>query len=233
VILRVLPVVAACGACAMPEVDRVSAATKRVSANLTERAKEIGVKLPGSRVFIRAFKQERELEVWVSGSSKAKYKLLKTYQVAAASGVLGPKRVQGDRQVPEGVYHIDRFNPKSRFHLSLGINYPNAADRVHADQERPGGDIFIHGDQLSIGCLAMTDEKIEEIYVIASGATTRIPVHIFPFRMTPQNLKANAKSEWATFWKTLEPIYSAFEREQRVPRVTIKNGQYHLGSEDS
>jgi murein L,D-transpeptidase YafK len=213
--------------------DRVADARVNVEAELIAHSKKIGVPYPPKRVFFRAFKTEKTLEVWVAPSSSSKYVLFRAHDVAAASGVLGPKRIQGDKQVPEGIYYVDRFNPKSNFLLSLGLNYPNEADRVHADKDRPGGDIFIHGNQLSIGCLAMTDEKIEEIYLLALGAREagqkRIPVHIFPFRMTETNLREHSRgSEWAEFWSDLKPIYDAFERTKKVPQVKIVSGRYKL-----
>ena len=144
--------------------------------------------------------------------------------VAAASGGAGPKRREGDLQVPEGVYRIDRFNPNSRFHLSLGLDYPNASDRLRGAR-RPGADIFIHGNRVSIGCLAMTDRVIDEIYPICESATNRkaIPVHVFPCRMDGPTMAALSARhpEHRAFWNELKPIYRAFEATQRVPRVRV------------
>ncbi|HZH97477.1 MAG TPA: hypothetical protein VEX38_00780, partial [Fimbriimonadaceae bacterium] len=99
-----------------------------------------GIPYPPPKLFIRAFKQERELEIW--GAESERFHFLQTYPIVGVSGGPGPKRREGDRQIPEGVYHIDRFNPNSRFHLSLGLSYPNKADRLLGDPERPGSDIF-------------------------------------------------------------------------------------------
>jgi len=153
--------------------------------------------------------------------------------VAGQSGKLGPKRREGDKQVPEGVYFVDRFNPQSRFHLSLGINYPNASDRVRSDRNRPGGDIFIHGDNKSIGCLAITDPLIEEVYTVALAVRGKGPiwVHIFPARLTEAKRKSLSRvhPEHASLWAELAPIYQAFEKDKRVPRVVIdKSGAYRL-----
>ena len=120
-------------------------------------------------VYFRAFKSEKILELYVLDTTN-KYILFQTYPICAASGVLGAKRREGDTQVPEGVYHINRFNPKSDFHLSLGLDYPNASDLRFCDAAKPGGDIFIHGGCASIGCLAMTDDAIKEIYLLAQAA---------------------------------------------------------------
>jgi murein L,D-transpeptidase YafK len=168
------------------------------------------------------------MEIWASPSGSEPFRLLHTYDIAAMSGKLGPKRKQGDLQVPEGFYHIDRFNPKSRFHLSLGINYPNASDRKLSDPDRPGGDIFIHGNAVSIGCMAMTDPKIEEIYILALAARNagqaKIPVHIFPYRM-----KRKPTGSLAAFWGELKPVYDYFEKYRTVPNVRVDSkGRYSI-----
>jgi len=157
--------------------------------------------------------------------------LIEKYTVAGQSGALGPKLREGDGQVPEGFYKIDRFNPLSRFHLSLGLNYPNKRDKIVGDPERPGTDIFIHGNCVSIGCLAMTDPKIEEIYVLASEARkagqAEIPVHIFPFRFDEP--WPPATPELTAFWKTLQPVYERFEKTRFVPGVVVlRNGTYKI-----
>lgn len=194
--------------------------------------RELRVDYPPRKLFFRAFKQERELEIWAETRSGQMVRL-RVYPIAAASGGPGPKRREGDLQVPEGVYHIDRFNPNSRYHLSLGLNYPNPSDRILGDEARPGSDIFIHGNQVSIGCLAMTDEKIEEIYALAKGAQGRIPVHIFPCRMQG-NAYASLKRGYpqhVPFWKQLEKIYLAFESKKSIPAVAIeKDGRYRVDS---
>jgi murein L,D-transpeptidase YafK len=97
---------------------------------------------------------------------------IKTYTVCATSGLIGPKRMQGDLQIPEGFYYIDRFNPYSNFYLSLGINYPNTSDRILGDKNNLGGDIFIHGDCVTIGCLPITDSEIKELYIFCVEAKT-------------------------------------------------------------
>ena len=144
------------------------------------------------------------------------YTLIRIYKVAAASGELGPKRKEGDQQVPEGFYVIDRFNPQSAYHLSLGLNYPNASDKILSDKQKPGSDIFIHGNEVSIGCLAMTDDKIKEIYLLALDAKPNgpIPVHIFPARLSELKLKALAKTYAPVrveFWRSLLPAQHAFD----------------------
>ncbi|MFI5385707.1 MAG: murein L,D-transpeptidase family protein [Fimbriimonadales bacterium] len=190
------------------------------------------VPYPPQRILLRAFKQERELELWGADGSGIMH-LLRLYPIAAASGGPGPKRREGDCQVPEGIYRIDQFNPKSRFHLSLRLNYPNQADRILGDRTSPGGDIFIHGNQVSIGCLAMTDKKIDEIYALASSARRPIPVHMFPCRMEGASYLDLRRRYpgFASFWNQLQPIYSAFEKRRAVPKVEITRlGEYKVAA---
>jgi murein L,D-transpeptidase YafK len=210
------------------EQDRVKSAYANAEGAVKELCRQAGVSYPAKRIYVRAFKRERQLELWGAPSGPEPFRLIHTYDIAAMSGKLGPKRRQGDLQVPEGFYHIDRFNPKSRFHLSLGINYPNASDRKLSDKERPGGDIFIHGNAVSIGCMAMTDPKIEEIYILALGARdagqSKIPVHIFPYRM-----KDKPTGELASFWSDLKPVYDHFEKHRMVPNVKVDaKGRYSI-----
>ncbi len=194
-------------------------------------ARANGLRLPFRRVFLRVFKREGVLELWAGGERMT---LIQTYPVAAMSGTLGPKRREGDLQVPEGVYRIVRFNPHSRFHLSMGLDYPNASDRIRGGV-RPGTDIFIHGNRVSAGCMAMTDRLIDEIYPLCFSAGNRrsIPVHVFPARLsaaTLGDLCARSPSN-AAFWRELKPIYDAFERVRVVPAVAVdRSGAYLLAS---
>jgi murein L,D-transpeptidase YafK len=187
-------------------------------------------------ILIVAYKAEALLEVYAKKSGAPGYKMLASYPVCAASGGLGPKRKQGDRQVPEGFYHIDRFNPASSYHLSLGIDYPNAADRLKTSATDPGGDIFIHGSCVTVGCLPMSDDKIKEIYIYAvyarDSGQTRIPVYIFPFRMTPENMEKygrvyHSKPDLLYFWENLRAGYELF-MENGMPLVVgvNRNGDY-------
>jgi hypothetical protein len=129
-----------------------------------------GVSYPPRGMVLIGLKQEKLLEVWVSGD-RVTYHLLKTYPILKMSGKSGPKLIEGDKQVPEGLYGIDSLNPNSSFHLSLRLNYPNDFDRQMARQDGRmdlGGDIMIHGAQVSIGCLAMGDTAAEELFVMAA-----------------------------------------------------------------
>jgi murein L,D-transpeptidase YafK len=154
--------------------------------------------------------------------------------------VLGPKRKEGDLQVPEGFYYIERFNPLSIFHLSLGINYPNEADKLKSNAPKLGKDIFIHGECTTVGCLPMTNDKIKEIYLYALAAKengqTQIPVYLFPFRFSPEN-KANFYSEYAdnqeflSFWENLQEGYDHFQANLKALRVSVNaKGDYQIAS---
>lgn len=199
--------------------------------------KRAGLPFPGSAIYLRAFKQEGVLELWAA-SQDSSYRLLRSYTITKQSGTPGPKRREGDHQVPEGFYKIDRFNPKSLFHLSLGLNYPNASDLVRSDPREPGTDIFIHGGTSSIGCLPIEDDPIEELYLIADLISKKsgqpIPVHLFPGRMSGETWEKmkTAHPELVTFWAELEPAYRYFEKLHRVPdmRVTAE-GAYQIARE--
>jgi hypothetical protein len=127
------------------------------------------VAYPPKEVTLVALKQEKKLELWARDSGK--FRFIRNYNIQAISGVAGPKLRQGDKQVPEGVYSIAGLNPNSHYHLSMKINYPNDFDLFHASQEgrtAPGSDIFIHGKAVSIGCLAMGDDTIDELFVLTA-----------------------------------------------------------------
>lgn len=183
-------------------------------------------------------KREAVVEMWANSSKGEQLKLIATFAVTKGSGGPGPKRVQGDSQVPEGFYEVDRFNPKSLYHLSLGLNYPNASDRILSDHERPGGDIFIHGKCVSIGCLPLGDEAIEEAYIAALDSRTRlVRVHIFPARMDAPDWPAwrdeqtKRKPVLAPFWEQLSRGWELFEKDHRPPVFTVrKDGAYNCTS---
>jgi len=167
---------------------------------------------------IAAYKSEGKLEIWLKDKKQAKYRLFKTYDFSAHSGISGPKTKEGDLQTPEGLYFIDRFNPDSKFHLSLRINYPNITDLLRSGQNDPGSAIYIHGDQVTKGCIPITDDQIKEVYLLAveakNNGQSEIPVHIFPFRMTKENMNTKTLSfpQHKAFWKTLKLTYDAFKK---------------------
>ena len=163
--------------------DRMTLARWRREASLRAAFKSAGVTYPPEAIFLRALKREARLELWAR-TGATPFQLIRSYPITYSCGEPGPKRREGDRQVPEGFYEIDRFNPESNFHLSLGLNYPNASDRLRSDQAQPGSDIFIHGGDGSIGCIPIGDENIEEVFLAAWDARAhgqeKIEVHVFP-----------------------------------------------------
>ncbi len=197
-------------------------------ARLDERLAEKGLAL-GAPVFLRIFKAESELELWLRKGDR--FVLFATYPICAWSGLLGPKLKQGDRQAPEGFYFVTpgRLNPNSRFHLSFDLGYPNAYDRAHG---RTGKYLMVHGACVSAGCYAMTDPGIEEIWKFVTTAfrkgQKRIAVHAFPFRLTARNLARHGASPWAAFWQDLKVGYDLFEATRLPPRVYVCRKRYRL-----
>lgn len=200
---------------------RVEAVRKARTDDVKKLLADAGLPAPVDVVYLRAFKEEKLVELW-AGKKGAPLTLVKSYPVCAASGELGPKRKEGDLQVPEGLYEISEFNPGSNFHLSMKVSYPNASDRVRSDAKRPGGLIYMHGNCASIGCIAIEDGPIEEVYLIAQDAKTRpIRMDIFPARLTAEWLTAHTDSEHATLWKELEPAFRAFEATKRPAPFSV------------
>jgi murein L,D-transpeptidase YafK len=208
--------------------DRAATALARTRPELEQALAAKGLRF-GDPVFLRAFKEERLLELWLLQRETQRYVLFRSWPIAAASGELGPKLAEGDNQVPEGCYFVtpDRLNPRSQFHLAFNIGYPNAYDQAH---QRTGSSIMIHGAACSIGCLAMTNAKIEDIYTLCAAALRNgqpfFRVHIFPFRLTPERLAAAAGQPSVNFWKNLQQGYELFERDRLPPAVTVENLRY-------
>ena len=181
----------------------------------------------GAPIFIRIFKESRELELWVQRDER--FYLFKKYPIAYFSGGLGPKQHEGDQQAPEGFYEVlpGLMNPWSNFHLAFNIGYPNLYDQA---RQASGGMIMVHGKRLSVGCFAMTDPVIEEIYAIADRALNAgqpsFQVHIFPFRMTPANLQRHAHSPHIAFWRNMLHGYTLFELTHVPPQVRVQDSRY-------
>ncbi len=197
---------------------------------LTRDLETVGLEF-GAPVFVRIFKEESELELWVRSGDR--FELFRSYEICNFSGDLGPKLKEGDRQSPEGIYRVGAgaLNPNSRFHLSFNLGFPNAHDRANG---RTGSFLMVHGDCLSIGCYAMTDPAIEEIFVLAEaalrGGQDVFEVHAFPFRMTEARMDAAAAHRWLPFWEDLKPIYDAFEETRTVPQVRLDGARYALAA---
>jgi murein L,D-transpeptidase YafK len=192
---------------------------------------------PAKYIYIRSFKYDSQMEVWVKNDIKDPFQLFKTYKICALAGTLGPKRMTGDFQVPEGFYYINEFNPKSNYYLSLGLNYPNVSDRILSDSLQPGGDIYIHGSCVTVGCIPITDGQIDELYILAAHAKDAgqdfIPVHIFPIRYNVKrssdylNKLTKDDPSLKQFALRLEDAFDYFEKYRQLPVImTNERGDY-------
>ncbi len=182
---------------------------------------------------INAYKNEGKLEVWLKKPYQRKFKLFRTYDFCAHSGTLGPKVIEGDLQTPEGFYKINVFNPKSIYHLSLGVDYPNSVDLARTGiANKPGGDIYIHGNCVTVGCIPLTDDKIKEVYLLAvfakNDSQNTMPVNIFPFKMDERNMENYSRKfpQHVEFWQSLQKGYLAFEKNNFLPIITPIKGKY-------
>jgi murein L,D-transpeptidase YafK len=202
-------------------------------ARLDQRLAEKGLSR-GAPVFIRIFKREHELELWMKQGDQ--FVLFTTYPVCRFSGGLGPKLQTGDRQAPEGFYAVGRsqLNPNSRWRRAFNVGFPNLFDRSHG---RTGSDIMVHGGCSSIGCYAMTNPVIEEIWDLTTAAMDRgqkrFALHVFPFRMTEEKLARRQGDPWLEFWGDLKKGYDLFEHSHRPPRVSVCQGRYALAPGDA
>jgi murein L,D-transpeptidase YafK len=211
----------------LPSSQRLKEVKKKREAELKKALSEKGFSW-GSPVFMRIFKTEKQLELWIKQGNT--YKLYKTYDICTfGSGGLGPKLKEGDGMAPEGFYFVrpKQFNPYSSFHLAFNLGYPNAYDRAH---NRTGSALMVHGSCVSIGCYAMSDPVIEEIYLIAEAALKSeqpfFRVHIFPFRMTEFAVSLVKKSKWYDYWLNLKTGYDYFEKHKLPPNVRVQNKKY-------
>jgi len=211
---------------------RVRTAAKEKDETLKQLLFSHGLSYPPKAILLRAFKKEGELELWVANSTGT-FTLVKKYSICATSGVIGPKRRFGDEQVPEGFYELDWFNPQSNFYLSLHISYPNTADRILGSKQNLGGDIFLHGNCVTIGCIPITDDGIKEIYWLAvlarNAGQMHIPIGIFPGRLTAAALDQLASAhrnqpDLVAFWTNLKEGFDFFEKHHQPPVIHVDGG---------
>ena len=217
---------------------RVREAYRACGEKILENLHAKGLQPHELEIYIRSFKQEMCLEVWGRKPGDTPMVLLAKYPVCAFSGTIGPKRCQGDSQVPEGFYSIDRFNPWSNFYLSLGINYPNFADRILKTCNDPGGTIFIHGSCVTIGCIPITDIWIRELYIYCVEAKNsgqkKIPVHIFPSSLDQINYRRLQgiyfqQKKWLELWEDLKTAYDLFENKHTPPQIRfLPSGRHKI-----
>lgn len=201
-------------------------ASYRAEPALNKALSRQGVHL-GDPIFIRIFKLENQLEMWIKNGLN--YTLLKTYTICDYSGDLGPKLREGDKQSPEGFYHVmpEAMHPWSKYHLAFNLGFPNRFDLAH---KRTGSNIMIHGRCSSRGCFAMADFRMDEIYTLADAAIRSgqdgFDVHIFPFRLTKANLEKYNENKWYPFWRNLKEGYDLFEENKIPPVVGVLEGRY-------
>ncbi|MEE9314464.1 MAG: murein L,D-transpeptidase family protein [Rhizobiaceae bacterium] len=188
-----------------------------------------------SPIMLRIFKQENTLEVW-KRKDTGRYALLTSHEICKWSGKLGPKFKEGDRQAPEGFYNVNKhqMNPKSKYHLSFNMGFPNAYDRSHG---RTGQHLMVHGACSSAGCYSMTDERVEVIYALArdafKGGQKAFQIQAYPFRMTAKNMVKNRGNKNFKFWKMLKKGYDHFEITSVPPKVDVCGKRYEFNTESS
>lgn len=220
------------------ESARSRAAIARVMPRLEADLRAEGLRA-GAPIIIRIFKFDAPadddhegddsgvLELWVDAGER--FQRFRSYPVCSWSGLPGPKLARGDGQSPEGFYFVSagRMNPSSSYHLSFDLGYPNRYDLAH---DRTGSALMVHGNCVSIGCYAMRDDPIEEIWALADAALRAgqplFRVHIFPFRLTEENLERVRASRWIDFWRNLAEGYAWFERTGRPPDIGVREGRY-------
>jgi len=216
--------------CAEPKIPSSQRSIKAINSveNLLKQQLNLKGLKYGSPVFVRIFKESSNLEVWIENNDK-KFTLFKTYEICNFSGDLGPKTKQGDWQSPEGFYFVtpNQLNPWSSYHLSFNLGYPNRYDRAY---KRTGSALMVHGNCVSIGCYAMTDKYIDEIYALVNAALENgqpfFRVHAFPFKPDNTRLAKEKDNQWYSFWMNLKDGYDYFEENRIPPNVTVKNKMY-------
>lgn len=215
-----------------PEEDRVQTVITEKGSLILENLQNYQLESTDLNILFVAYKDLDRLDLFAKSTAQEQYKLIQQYPICARSGKLGPKKAEGDKQVPEGFYTINRFNPKSKFYLSLGVNYPNAFDLAH---NYTGSDIFIHGKCETVGCLPMTDDLMKEIYLYALWAKDsgqqNIPVYIFPFEMTEENMliyKPQVNDDTFSFWQNIQQGYQLFQESKKEVTFEVIDRKYHF-----
>jgi murein L,D-transpeptidase YafK len=221
------------------EASRLTTASMRMAQARRERLPVVtqlfdqaGVSFPPRQLLLRVFKRDKLVEVWASGETTGPLTHVTTYGICYFSGTLGPKRKTGDLQVPEGFYTIGYVNSASAYHLSMQVSYPNRSDKILGDPVSPGSDIMIHGDCVSIGCISMGDERIEELWVTVTSMKNwqgGAQVHIFPARDMRGLVAAAELPEHRELWSDLLAGWERFEADKIVPRISVAaNGRYEF-----
>jgi len=213
---------------------RVSSSYKEKWPTISKNLKAKGVDSANYKVLIRIFKEEQVLEVWLKSKNADKYVHYGNYDICRSSGEAGPKRQEGDMQVPEGFYCVNFFNAFSDYYLGMQIDYPNQSDKILG--KRPfGGQIMIHGNCVTIGCIPITDDKIKELYLLclfSKGAGNNVCVEGYPFKLTEtkmENAKKTYDKKLTDFWSNLKLVYDYFEKTHKMPVIRVeKSGLYAI-----
>jgi len=218
---------------------RVKAAAAERLAAVETSFRDAGAAWPPKGVYLRGYKTEGVVELWAATTANKPWVLVRSFKICARSGTLGPKREQGDLQVPEGFYNVSRFNPRSAYHLSLGVSYPNSADRFHSRGSDPGSAIMVHGNCVTVGCLPLEDGPVEDLYLAVmmardAGQQT-IPIHLFPCRLDQAGCQetlatlSTERPDLAAFWAGLREGHDAFTATSTPPVVRARrDGTYTL-----
>lgn len=187
-------------------------------------------------IYLRAFKHEKVLELWMKGGNADKFNHIKDYEFCAFIGELGPKRKENDVQIPEGFYNTNRYRPYSNYVSTIGFNYPNMADSILGDPTLPDKFMAIHGTCVTLGCISIQDSSMSELFNIVMCAKKSgqndIPVHIFPCKMDEEGMDIlknyiSDTSSHMPFWLNIKEGYDYFERNKRLPKITVNiKGEY-------
>jgi len=201
---------------------------KALTQSLEERLSLLNANF-GDKIFLQIFKKENILEVWIKPRGEREYKLLKIYPICYFSGKLGPKLKEGDGQSPEGFYKVYKgsLNPNSSYHLSFNLGFPNRYDRAH---HRTGSYLMVHGECASVGCYAMGNANIEDIYKLVESHLDKhkgyVLVATYPFRLNSKNLARYKSNRWYNFWQNLKEGYDYFQKHKTPPHVKVKSRKY-------
>ncbi|MFT4522244.1 MAG: murein L,D-transpeptidase YafK [Bacteroidia bacterium] len=214
---------------------RVKEAFNEKEIDLRTKLAMRGVDHSNFEIFVRIFKMEEVVEVWARTRGTKTFTQIENYPFCTSIGTVGPKREQGDKQIPEGFYNVSQFNPTSDFHLSLQVSYPNKSDSILGSKNNLGGLIFIHGGCVTIGCVPITNDKIKALYVLSvlakDNGQANIPIHIYPTRLNYANFKLLSelpdKEHLVDFWQNLKTCYTWFEEHGSLPYIGVGNeGEY-------
>lgn len=212
----------------VPTSSRANNVIKQNTARLEKQLKMAGFQ-QGSPILIRIFKVPAILELWIKKNGR--FELFRTYSICRFSGKLGPKTKVGDRQAPEGFYSVSakQLNPNSNYFLSFNLGYPNEYDRYH---KRTGSALMVHGECASVGCYAMSNARMAEIYTLMHEAflngQAAIQVQVYPFALTDSNMRKMQRHNWYNFWVNLKQGYDKFEKSHATLNVTVNNGKYQF-----